>query len=262
MARVSLDTSVWTDRRFRRVAAKLGRTRYDVIARMAELWSVATEQERACLDSFTVDDVFEHEFVGRGLVACGLAFECKEHDECFLLAGSERLLWLAKKRQTARVNGRKGGRPIGKQKKPSSVSQITCVQEQEQEQEQEDLYMDLGAKNEAEPRILADAKRRAFDFESVYRLYPKKQSKQAGLKAARRTIKTQADFARFKKAVETIARSWSGHDPTYLPGFGPFMNGERWRDDDLPRPGADRNGKQAAPANSDELTLFKPKAKR
>jgi len=76
-------------------------------------------------------------------------------------------------------------------------------------------------------------------FEEVYKLYPRKQGKAAGLKAAMRKITTRADYQVFLAAVERMALAWAGHDTTYCPHFSTFVAGERWRDESLPLPGSD-----------------------
>lgn len=83
-----------------------------------------------------------------------------------------------------------------------------------------------------------------FDIESVYQLYPKKQGKQKGLTAARKKIKTDADFLALTVAVETMAKAWAGKDTKFCPQWVTFINQERWRDDELPLPEAEAVGAQ------------------
>jgi hypothetical protein len=74
-----------------------------------------------------------------------------------------------------------------------------------------------------------------FDFEPVWALYPRKQSKQRGLLAAAKHVRTEADYAALLKAVEAMASAWEGHDTTYCPHFSTFVNQRRW-EEDLPMP--------------------------
>lgn len=85
----------------------------------------------------------------------------------------------------------------------------------------------------------------SFDFESVYRLYPRKAGKKKGLEAAKRKIRTRTEFEVFKGAVVRMAELWDGASREQLgfcPYFSTFVNGEAWRDDELPEP-RDRNGR-------------------
>lgn len=77
-----------------------------------------------------------------------------------------------------------------------------------------------------------------FDFEAVYRNYPKKTGKSKGLAKLSATVKTPEDFAQLAKAVEWMSRAWRGHDNHFCPGFLPFANGRMWADDEWPKPSA------------------------
>ena len=78
-----------------------------------------------------------------------------------------------------------------------------------------------------------------FDFEAVYARYPKRQGKKQGIAAARKQIKTRADFEALRTAVDRMAAGWSGHELHYCPMWSTFISQARWRDAELPLP---RNG--------------------
>ena len=76
---------------------------------------------------------------------------------------------------------------------------------------------------------------RGFDFEGLYKLYPKKQGKKRGLETAARHIVTQAQFDAAWAAVESMAKGWEGQNKKFCPMFSTFVNQERWKED-LPMP--------------------------
>lgn len=75
-------------------------------------------------------------------------------------------------------------------------------------------------------------------FEGVYKLYPRKQGKAKGLKAAQSKVRTVADFQALTSAVATMRDAWAGHDTKFCPHWSTFIGQERWRDDELPLPGS------------------------
>lgn len=88
-----------------------------------------------------------------------------------------------------------------------------------------------------ESRSLAHLPVSEADLEEVYKLYPRKQGKAAGLRAAVTKITTRADYEIFRAAVERMKLAWIGQDTTYCPHFSTFVRQERWRDESLPLPG-------------------------
>lgn len=68
------------------------------------------------------------------------------------------------------------------------------------------------------------------DLESVYQLYPRKEGKSDGLRIARAQIKTLAELADLRKAIEryTAKLKVDGTDKKYIKHFGTFM--AKWRD--------------------------------
>lgn len=96
-------------------------------------------------------------------------------------------------------------------------------------------------------RVRARDKAPEFDFESVYQLYPRKAGKQKGLEKCRKRIKTEEDFAAFTAAVETMSTLWRGHDTQFCPIFSSFVNQERWKDEELPRPSESPSQRKVEP---------------
>lgn len=69
-----------------------------------------------------------------------------------------------------------------------------------------------------------------FDFDSVYKTYPRKEGKAKGLALARTQIKTEADYQALARAIERYSKHVqdSGTEPKYIKHFSTFMGS--WRD--------------------------------
>jgi len=109
-APVTLQTSVWTDTRFDRLAKMASITRDDAVAKMARLWAEATNRETDVGLVLDIQIVFGDENAAGWVVNSELA-EWGSDDEHIRYSGGDRLLWLARKRKNARSNGKRGGRP-------------------------------------------------------------------------------------------------------------------------------------------------------
>ena len=84
-----------------------------------------------------------------------------------------------------------------------------------------------------------------FDFEKIYRQYPRKAGKRAGMARARRAIRTRAHYSCLARAVERVAKNYLGQDTTYCPYWSTFINQEMYLDEELPSPhkaGIDTSG--------------------
>lgn len=125
-APVRLETSVWSDTRFDRLARMSGRTRFDCVGRMALVWAEGTNRETDVLHADELEIIFESAEALDWLIAVGLAVDAG--NDSAKLSGGDRLSWLGKKRKVAKENGKKGGRPatnVGTKPKPTSVTKKT-----------------------------------------------------------------------------------------------------------------------------------------
>lgn len=69
----------------------------------------------------------------------------------------------------------------------------------------------------------------AYDFDTVYQIYPRKEGKTAGKKIFDREIKTDIDFEILKKAIEKYRDHCKQNvESRFIKHFGTFMN--NWRD--------------------------------
>lgn len=69
-----------------------------------------------------------------------------------------------------------------------------------------------------------------FDFESIYKTYPNKEGKKAGMEKLKKTIKTQAEFDAFKAALSNYLELCRrlGRIPLYVKQWKTFVGS--WTD--------------------------------
>jgi len=68
----------------------------------------------------------------------------------------------------------------------------------------------------------------AFDFDILYKAYPRKIGKTAGIKTAQRSIKTEEEYLSLKRAIENYVVLTRESEPKFIKHFSTFMN--CWRD--------------------------------
>jgi hypothetical protein len=77
--------------------------------------------------------------------------------------------------------------------------------------------------------------KQSFDFDALYKIYPRKEGKSAGMKRARETITTQADFDSFATAVRNYSEKCrkEATEPRYIKHWSTFIGSrgvQPWRD--------------------------------
>jgi biotin operon repressor len=84
-------------------------------------------------------------------------------------------------------------------------------------------------RNETNERTLP-APAGVFDFESLYKKYPRKEGKTPGITKCKAQIKTQSDFEALSKAIDRYREYTvkTGVEPKYIKHFDTFMTS--WRD--------------------------------
>lgn len=128
---------------------------------------------------------------------------------------------------------------------------IESLEDKERDKDQ-DQYKDQDQDKEKESK--------KFDFEILYKAYPKKVGKSGGLKTCKAQIKNQDDYDNLKHAIERYTAHCSKNitDPKYVKQFDTFMSGWRdWLDKDV---GEIAAGVGEDP-NSSDAWLRKMKAK-
>jgi hypothetical protein len=84
--------------------------------------------------------------------------------------------------------------------------------------------------NEHMPDSAAAEPRRAFDFDALYKKYPRKDGKTKGIAVCRTQVKSPEDFAALSMAIDRYGEHCKRtiSDPKYIKHFSTFMNS--WRD--------------------------------
>ena len=83
--------------------------------------------------------------------------------------------------------------------------------------------------------VTSDETKKVYDFELLYKIYPLKKGKAAGLSRLNKIIKTQNDFDLMKLAIEryTADVQKKGTDPKYIKHFSSFIGSidvQPWKD--------------------------------
>jgi len=86
------------------------------------------------------------------------------------------------------------------------------------------------SKNTILPDLPKGQSRRVFDFESLYKKFPRKEGKQRGLKVCAVQVKTQEDFDQLSLAIDRYAEhiKKQATEARYIKHFSTFMG--EWRD--------------------------------
>lgn len=77
---------------------------------------------------------------------------------------------------------------------------------------------------------MSGAIKEAFDFESLYQRYPRKEGKKRGMDRLRKTIQTKAEYQAFATAVDAYVRLCrdENREPRYIKHWATFVN--NWTD--------------------------------
>lgn len=102
-----------------------------------------------------------------------------------------------------------------------------------------------------------------FDFESLYRKYPRKEGKQGGIKQCEAQIHTQADFEGLSQAIDRYAAHCRKNDQI-VKHFSSFLGSKRtgypWRDWLDPETGSGAAPSSGATALADVSDIFEDAA--
>jgi uncharacterized protein YdaU (DUF1376 family) len=154
--------------------------------------------------------------------------------------------------EIAAANGRKGANITNGARRNSAAADYQqtsgeAVGEESTIQKKELEERDQKKKEQKKPSPASPV---AFDFETVYKAYPKKLGRKRGLKLCESRVKSASQYSDLQRAVTNYARSVEGTDPKFIKHFDTFMG--CWEDyvdaDLLSRPAATRSVGHAAPA--------------
>jgi hypothetical protein len=261
-ANVDIEAVVWSDPRFRMLAAKTGLDLFSVIARCARVWSACTDRSSCLMSADDIDLFAEMPDFASAMVKCRLAQ--LEEGGVYVSGTTGRVEWL----QGCRERGSKGGQASARVRKERIASSSVSTQATGQplaapvgqaslpnsapgaqanstpgpgpdpgpgtdgEDPETNTCAPVGARGVGQVALISIPPTPRFDFGAVYAKYPRKRGKDAGLKACREQIRTQADFETLVRGVDAyldeIRRLRTPADKQQH--FSTFLNSGRWRE--------------------------------
>ncbi len=125
MARVSVEQKALIDPRFAQLGCLLGTTRHDALGRMILVWNECQEKASYFLPIDLVSAIMENKDGAKFVLAADLCV--KTDRKTVRIKGTEgRVEWLAVKRENAKANGKKGGRPTNQSKTDVGSPTVTA----------------------------------------------------------------------------------------------------------------------------------------
>lgn len=130
LARVNIESQIWSDTRVLSLAKLLGESQYSAIGRLARLWHICGEMLVHEMPKNELNLVFNDvENFADMLVESRLASH-KKNDQIRIAGAEERIQWLIKLRESAKTAGRKSGQSRRKSLEPSVQSVCGSVRSQ------------------------------------------------------------------------------------------------------------------------------------
>lgn len=219
MARLNIEDSIYSDHRFLFVADSIGR--FSAMGQMVYLMKLAQKfwaQGKLRIPTRIYEiSGFSELFLESGMV--------DKNDDGYYLSGSEEhFSWLIAKIE----NGKKGGRPKSTSNKNNDVIKPNDNLNKANESYENPLTLTPTLTPTPTHNKYNTSKKAAsvsFDFESVYKLYPKKEGKSKGMKKLKAQIKTQAQYENFTKAVKDYSSMCKreGKELRYIKQFYSFV---------------------------------------
>ncbi|MBT8453903.1 MAG: GIY-YIG nuclease family protein [Deltaproteobacteria bacterium] len=102
----------------------------------------------------------------------------------------------------------------------------------------------------------SDRPRNGYDFEALYKLWPRKIAKKKALEACGAKITTRAKYEQLRAAVEEISELWknaSKEAVQFCPYMSTYVNQERWNDGELPTPSKGRGNSHGGGMTAEEI---------
>ncbi len=232
--RVKLASSIATEPRFKLLGRELGKDWKQAVGSIFLVWLACYERRSVRLTIAEADIAAEHDGFAQALVRVGLAHSSSNGEQIVVHGVEQRIRFLIEQQE----RGAKGGKSSAKSRSGGGSAGNGGAQappEANASRAAQAYSPDLSPDHTPSP-ALAPEHMPKFDFEQLYRLYPRKAGRKRGLEAAPRTIRSHDDFAVALACVEAMAVAWAGQDMTYCPQFDTFIRQERWRDEVPPMP--------------------------
>ena len=179
--------------------------------------------------------VFELIEAGPKLIEAKLAKV--EANGVYASGAAEAFDWLNDRREAGRKGGKKSAeRPrdaMGRlQKKPKQKPNEEIANPPYHQTSGSGSYS--GSYSKEENTILPDSaeaeSRRVFDFESLYKKFPRKQGTSRGMKICKAQVRSQDDYGLLSRAIDRYVNhcNTNATDPKFIKHFSTFMG--EWRD--------------------------------
>lgn len=225
MARVNIDDSIYRDGRFLQLVAK-SRSPEEAIGCLVMAWSVAqkwfTKPEK-----FIPIEEWKKQRLSDAIIECGLADLVNGFVK--MRGINDQFNWL-----TQRVEaGRKGG--FAKRKRKASKPVATAERPLDPAKRPPSLltpYSNTTTNTKKKNNINTNyvVKRVSFDFDALYKKYPRKLGRQKGLRIAQDQIKTPDDYNALDLAITRYGEHCrlNSTAPEFIKYFSTFMS--EWKD--------------------------------
>ena len=211
MARINIDDSIYSDPRFIRLVILCNGNMDQAVGQLVRAWSLAQKWYLKSPDSFIPLHEWNARSIPMNIVTAGLAEIV--NDRVRVMGSDDQFRWLIQKSNAGKSNrdikGKSRQRPLtGDVKRrplPLSLS-LSLIQNT----------------NTIEHFV--------FDFESLYRKYPRKKGKSSGIKKLAKEIKTKEDYNLLAAAIESYANDCIKNktEEKYIKHFSTFVG--CWRD--------------------------------
>lgn len=105
MANITIETKVWNDPRFKILASKIRKSKFDAIARVAALWEYCTEHEKYELSGAEIDAISELKNFGPAIASSDVNLAEQNGDHFYISGTKNRIEWLKKLRLSSKNGG-------------------------------------------------------------------------------------------------------------------------------------------------------------
>lgn len=216
VSRLNIEEHFWSDPRFRALSQIIGDDDR-AIGQLVRFWRLAQEQYKQ--NKKITEDQFRVAGLSDSLFDVGFAE--KFQDGIVARGAQKHFDWLLQRKDA----GRKGGINSGK----SKLNKINSLTKANASKPKPPTPTPTPTPKK-ETTYAQIIEQKDFDFEAIYKGFPRKRGKTPGLKTCSKEIKTQEDFDNLKKSVcnFSIAMKKENRAMDRIIYFSTFMN--QWRD--------------------------------
>lgn len=243
MARVNLEARLFGESRLRHLARMLKCFEHQALGIVAFLWHDSQEYQarEASADEIIqwsrIADIQDGEQLQYGEIhttnelvieaLCKCRFIEKTDTDRFVIIGNDKQI---EQLRTFNSRAKKGADARWKQNENASSNALAhakaCLTNAP-------IQFNSTQLNSIQTKNRSTAARSDFDFDAVYKSYPRKMGKKKGLAVCRAKIKTPEQYEKLRQAVDRYSAhvKTAGTEPEFIKHFSTFMNSwEDWLD--------------------------------